>query len=97
MRGEGGSYSEREWNYEEGVAGQRLASREDRWTEDNYGECPGRREHSKGVQKGQVAEATPPTAAGAAPELSIMRAPAAPSLPPSLSPSPPRLEQPPCR
>lgn len=39
------------------------------------------------MQKGQAAEATP-TAAGAAPELSIMRAPAAPS---SLSPSPPRL------
>lgn len=37
--------------------------------------------YTKGVQKGQVAEATPPTAAGAAPELSIMRAPAAPSLP----------------
>lgn len=33
--GVGGSESERGWNYEEGVAGQRLASREDRWTEDN--------------------------------------------------------------
>lgn len=33
--GVGGNESERGWNYEEGVAGQRLASRKDRWTEDN--------------------------------------------------------------
>lgn len=93
--GVGGSESEHGWKYEEGVAGQRLANREDPWAADNQGERLGRREQTEGVQKGQAAARAAPTAAVVPARLRssplCAPPPLPPSLPPSLLPSPPRL------